>query len=132
MSDVKRKLLTQLHYSESFKKMLVEEYESGTKSLGRIQRKYYIKGHSTLSNWVKKYGVNRYLPPKIKVIMDNEYYMKESKMKELQQRIIKLEKALADEYLEKKCIAAEYQAYKEIQGELESSQVEKKSLNIEP
>lgn len=132
MSKLTREIKQQITYTESFKKMLVEEYDSGTESMSSIQKKYYIKGKCTLSNWIKKYGKPRVLPEIVKVTMDNEYHMKESKIKALEARVSQLEKALADEHLAKKCVEAEFQAHKEILGEIVISEVEKKSPNIKP
>ena len=130
MSKLPREIKQQITYTESFKKMLVDEYESGIESMSSIQKKYYINGKCTLSNWIKKYGKHRALPAVVKVTMDNEYDMKESKIKELEARVSQLEKALADEYLAKKCVEAEFQAHKEILSEVVVSEVEKKSPNI--
>lgn len=52
-SFVKR---TQRDYSLSFKQAVVKEVESGELSIKGSLRKYGIQSHSTVLNWLKKYG----------------------------------------------------------------------------
>ena len=47
-------------YSESFKRMVVREYERGGVRKMEIQRKYGIAGHSRLLSWCRKYGKLNY------------------------------------------------------------------------
>lgn len=44
------------HYSESFKRMVVREYEQGGVSKDALMYKYGIAGHSLVLNWCRKYG----------------------------------------------------------------------------
>jgi transposase-like protein len=53
---LKKKAAPRKYYSESFKRMVVQEYESGLSTKATLRRKYGISGHSTLSKWLKKYG----------------------------------------------------------------------------
>ena len=52
-----------VHYSESFKKQVVREYEKGAFSKKQIQVKYGIKGKSRLLDWCRKYGKFAYTEP---------------------------------------------------------------------
>lgn len=51
------------HYSESFKKQVVREYEKGAFNKKQIQVKYGIKGKSRLLDWCRKYGRFAYHEP---------------------------------------------------------------------
>lgn len=44
------------HYTESFKKQIVREYEQGLLNKRQLQRKYNIGGKSRLLEWCRKYG----------------------------------------------------------------------------
>lgn len=43
-------------YSESFKRMVVKEYEQGILNKDTIQKKYGIGGNSRVLTWCRKYG----------------------------------------------------------------------------
>lgn len=43
-------------YSESFKRLVVEEYESGHLNKDQLQRKYDIRGNQCIKNWLRKYS----------------------------------------------------------------------------
>jgi transposase-like protein len=80
----------QSKYSESFKRMVVAEYESGRATKKEISRKYGIAGHSRLLDWCRKYGGLPY----------DDDGQRGRPMKDPQKRRIKeLERALADERL---------------------------------
>lgn len=42
-------------YSDSFRRQVVQEYESGEK-LEDLRKKYGIGGGSTIQSWIKKFG----------------------------------------------------------------------------
>jgi len=46
--------LKTLGYSLEFKLKVVEEYMSGNISKDALSRKYGIKGHSTITKWLRK------------------------------------------------------------------------------
>ena len=82
---------TQRDYSLSFKLQVVAEVEGGELSIKGALRKYGIQSHSTVLNWVRKYGT-----------FDREYLIKqrmektpEQKIMELEQRVKLLEKQKA-------------------------------------
>lgn len=43
-------------YSEFFKRKVVWEFEAGGISKEKLQKKYGIRGHSTVLKWCRKYG----------------------------------------------------------------------------
>lgn len=49
-----------MFYSEVFKLQVVAEYEHGNISIEELRRKHEIRGHSTISKWIKKYGKQVY------------------------------------------------------------------------
>ena len=49
-------ILPQKTYSESFKKMVVQEFERGFLNKDQLQIKYKIGGNSTVLKWCRKYG----------------------------------------------------------------------------
>lgn len=78
-------------YSDSFKKMVVQEYEKGILNKDQIQKKYGIGGNSRVLTWCRKFGKLHY-PEKGNIIG--------RPMKDPQkQRIKELEKQLAEERL---------------------------------
>jgi len=46
------------NYSFEFKMLVIEEVLSGEISKEAASRKYGIKGHSTISKWIRKFGHN--------------------------------------------------------------------------
>jgi transposase len=50
-------------HSESFKKQVVREFESGGMNKCQITKKYGIKGKSGLLDWCRKYGKFAYRTP---------------------------------------------------------------------
>ncbi len=89
--DSQRNQHRPLHtFSESFKRMVVREFEEGYLNKKELGRKYGILGHATILKWCRKYG--------------KLYYSQQSligrPMKDLQKRRIKaLEKELENERL---------------------------------
>lgn len=47
---------TQRDYSHTFKLAVVKEVETGQYGIKAVARKYGIQSHSTVTNWLKKYG----------------------------------------------------------------------------
>jgi transposase-like protein len=97
-------MLTIRHYSEAFKRQVIEEYMAGGVTQAALQRKYNIGGNCAILNWRRKLGHGSSLPqegtnfPVIKSVAMNQ--KKEVKsLPELQQRIKELERQLEDEKL---------------------------------
>jgi transposase-like protein len=49
-----------IRYSHAFKMQAVREVESGESSAWAVQRKYNIKGASTVMRWVRQFGSRKY------------------------------------------------------------------------
>jgi transposase-like protein len=82
-----RRFIPRKKYSDSFKRMVVSEYEKGILNKDRIQEKYGIGGNSRVLDWCRKFGKLHY-PIKGEIGRP---------MKDPQkQRIKELEKQLAD------------------------------------
>jgi transposase-like protein len=52
--------MTAIRYSKGFKMQCVREVEAGKSCAFEVQRKYQIKGTSTVMRWVRKLGSGRY------------------------------------------------------------------------
>jgi len=79
---------TQKDYSMSFKLQVVQEIERGELGIKAAARKYGIQAHSTVTNWLRKYGIfdwENQTP-------SNMPKSKDQKILELEQKIKLLEK----------------------------------------
>lgn len=85
-----------IRYSEAFRQQVVREYEGGA-SAESLRQKYGIKGRSTITTWLKKYGRegSRY---QLMVIQKPE---EQHRIKQLEKRVQELESALAQMMLDK-------------------------------
>ena len=72
-------------FSETFKRQVVREFEQGLLNKDQLQRKYGIRGNSTVLKWCRKYGKFAYNSP-----TQNGRPMKDPQ----KQRIKELEKKL--------------------------------------
>ena len=88
-----------IRYSISFKRKVVREVEEEGIGINAIQRRYGIKGGSTVNKWIKQLGKNHLLNKVIRVEMKGE----KDRTKELEKEVKKLKQALADAYLAKEC-----------------------------
>lgn len=79
---------TQKDYSYAFKLSVVAEVESGELGIKAAARKYGIQSHSTVTNWLRKYG-NFDWENKSSLKMPKS---KDQKLYELEQKIKLLEK----------------------------------------
>jgi transposase-like protein len=79
---------TQKDYSMSFKLRVVEEVERGDLGIKAAARKYGIQSHSTVSNWLRKYGNFDWYNHTSSHMSKSA----EQKILELEQKIILLEK----------------------------------------
>src|SRR5256885_7781317 len=91
MSEQKNRVKAAIRYSEAFKMEAVRELEAGGLFFGDIQRKYGIKGKTTVQKWVRKYG-NGTRGKVIRVERPEEI----NELKRLKARVRQLETALAD------------------------------------
>jgi transposase len=86
-----------LRYSEAFKRQIVDELERGKfKSIEKAKRAYGIRGGSTISSWVLKYGCKDLLPKQVRI----ETLKERNELKEARKRIRQLEAALADAHID--------------------------------
>ena len=100
-----------IRYSEAFKKQVVREYEGGV-SASNLKEKYGIKGPSTITTWLKKYGRegSRY---KLMVIQTPE---EQNRVKQLEKRVQELESALAQLMLDKLMLESLVEVIEEEEG----------------
>lgn len=85
-----------MSYSTAFKLKVVEEIESGKFSMTEAGKIYDIGGAQTINRWMVKFGKSHLLSKVIRVEMKDE----KDKLKELQERVRRLEKLLADKELD--------------------------------
>jgi transposase len=52
--------MTAIRYSKAFKLQAIREVESGRNCAWGVQKKYGIKGTSTVSRWVRRWGSGQY------------------------------------------------------------------------
>ncbi len=86
-------------YSTCFKLSIIQEIEENGLSISDCQRKYGIKGGSTIQYWLKKYGKNHLLNKVIRVETMNE----RDELKRLQEENKRLKIAYAELSLHHKC-----------------------------
>lgn len=73
-------------YSESFKRQVVSDLESGRfDTVGSAMRHYGIPGNGTIERWVRKFGKNHLLPKVVIVQAPDEKREIERLRKELKQ-----------------------------------------------
>ena len=87
-TEIKYVKRTQKDYSYAFKLSVVSEVESGELGIKAAARKYGIQSHSTVTNWLRKYG-NFDWVNKSTVKMPKS---KDQKLYELEQKVLLLEK----------------------------------------
>lgn len=115
----KKKASPPKHYSETFKRMVVLEYESGLSTKATLKRKYGIAGNGCIPRWLKKYGklYHHSYSSKGRPLKDkNKQYVKE-----LENQLKKQEKEFAKKLEEKDF---ELYAYKKLIS------IAEKELNI--
>lgn len=93
---------TQVRYSESFKKQVIEELEQGKlRSLSEARERYGIRGGSTINAWLRKYRRDDLLPRVVRI----ESMKERDRIKQLERRIRQLEKALVNREID--CVISE-------------------------
>ena len=83
-------------YSLAFKRQVVEEYEEGA-SISELQKRYGIKGATTIKRWVEQYGKEG-IRHRMMVIQRPE---EQEEVKYLRERNAQLEKVVAQLTLDK-------------------------------
>ena len=87
-------------YSESFRKMVVAEYEAGA-SLGSLRERYGIGGATTVQKWVKRYARAGFRHEVIVIQRAEERQQVKKREQEQAARIRELEAAVAQLTLDK-------------------------------
>lgn len=88
---------TVIRYSEAFKLKVVNELETGKlRCIGEARSLYGIPGDGTVQYWLRSYGKNHLLNKVVTVQTANE----QSEIKRLKAENKKLEKTLADLYMD--------------------------------
>jgi len=106
---VKEKIM---RYSESFRRMVVTEYEAGNSILG-LQKKYGIKGSDTIRLWIKKYAKEGFRTEVVRIQRAEEIVQ----VNELEKKIAMLEQALGKLTLEKIHLESIIEILEETYGE---------------
>jgi transposase-like protein len=84
-------------YSEAFKGQVVSELERGRfGSAFEAAQAYGIRGHETVSTWVKQYGKSNLLRKVVRVESPDE----PGELRRLRERVRDLESALADAHID--------------------------------
>lgn len=84
-------------YSEAFKRQVVEEFAQGKfRTQKDAQLAYGIRSAQSVANWLKKYGRSDLLAKRVRI----ETVEEKDQLKEAQERIRKLEAALADAHID--------------------------------
>ncbi len=79
------------YYSDRYKLRIVQEVLSGSIGKEAVQRKYGIKGHSAIINWMRSFGIKE--PLKRPIVLQQHDPENEDK-KPLKQKIKELQEAL--------------------------------------
>lgn len=84
-----------IRYSKGFKMQCVREVEAGKSCAYAVQRKYKIKGTSTVMRWVRRWGSGRY--GKI-IRVEKAHEVNEAR--QLRSELRRVKEALADTHME--------------------------------
>jgi transposase-like protein len=87
--------MTPIRYSKAFKMQMVREVESGKTDATAVERKYQIKGHGSVTRWVRQFGSGRY-GKVIRVEKAGEV----NEAARLRQELRRVKEALADTHME--------------------------------
>ena len=110
-----------IRYSTAFKHQVVNEIESGKRTMEESRRVYGIKGTATIQGWMKRMGRFSALPRVVRVEKPNE----KNRIKELERQVRALKEALADTQVERIIAESRFEVVCEQQG-LDPEEVKKK------
>jgi transposase-like protein len=99
-------------YSEAFRRQVVKEYEAGC-TLSDLRKKYGIIGNTTVQRWVHKYSYQGLREGTIRVQTAEEA----NRVRELEQQVETLERALARTTLEKLKLESIVEELQQLHGE---------------
>jgi transposase-like protein len=83
-------------YSEAFRRQVVAEYESGV-TITSLQKKYGIKGGTTIQTWIKKYARAGFRHEVVHIQTVEEV----NRVKDLEKQVKEMEQALGKVMLDK-------------------------------
>ena len=87
-------------YSDDFKLKVALEYLQTSISGADLMRKYQIRGHNSINNWIRKFGLSKPDQPQIDILRTmKEESQKTTKERELELKVKQLEKELDHEKL---------------------------------
>ena len=89
-----------IRYSISFRQKVVRELEEEGLTVKEAQRRYGIKGASTIERWIRKFGKHHLLGKIVRI----ETMEQTDQIKKMQEEIRKLKMALADSLMAQKCL----------------------------
>lgn len=86
-------------YSQAFKQQVVREYEAGA-SIYSLRQKYGVSGYQTIKRWIEQYSRSGYRSELVVIqTVDDQL-----EVKAMKQRIVALERALAETVLENRML----------------------------
>ena len=98
-------------YSQAFRQQVVREYENGA-NVNSLKQKYGIGRAVTIKRWIEKYSRSGYRSDLV-IIQSVEDQLE---FKEMKQRIVDLEAALAESVLENRMLKATVEVASETLG----------------
>ena len=116
-----REKQTVKRYSTAFQLKVVSEIEAGKRTIHQCRQLYDIGGTMTIQKWLRRHGKQHLLNTVVHIQMKDEA----DKLKELQQRIAQLERALAASQVEKICMLGMLDALEETYGEEVKKNIER-------
>lgn len=108
-------------YSEAFKKQVMDEIESGKYTIHQAKKVYGIKGESTINYWIKKANRKAIMTKVVRIEKASEV----SKIKELEDKLRQMEKAMSHLVVENGILKATVSLAEE-RGYLVKKKTEKK------
>lgn len=123
--NLKKVRLSPRSYCESFKKLVVCEYESGGLNKDQLQRKYGILGNGCIPLWLKKYGKLAY--PSYKSIGRPMKDNQQQEIKELKASLLEENKILGKKLADAELQLSMYKKFVEIAERELNIEIRKKS-----
>jgi len=100
-------------YSDTFRRQVVQEYESGEK-LEDLRKKYGIGGGSTIQSWIKKFGKSAFRYDLIRIQTADEA----NQIRQLTKQVEDLKQALGQVTLEKLKLESVLEEYETENGKI--------------
>lgn len=116
-------------YSESFRKMVVAEYEAGA-SLQGLRQRYGIGGATTIQKWIKRYATAGFRHEVVVIQRAEERQQVKKREEELEARVRDLEAAVAQLTLDKLMLETILEVASEAVGEDLKKKHARRSSNV--